>query len=118
MMNLEVAGARQTLGNCALAFFPFFQFLFPESIAERAVIIQLAAFSRYFPVGGWRYKKRILIGTFRQNLAAGENRAEKENQKNCISQISHSLILLHNSSNNDNAIYFEKTKCQGEKNNC
>ena len=114
-MNLEIAGARQTLGNCAMAFLPFFQFFFPECSAERAVIIHRAGFSRYFPVGGRRYKKRILIGPFRQNLAAGENRAENENQKNCIRQISHSLILIDNSSNNDKAIYFAKMKCQGRK---
>ena len=117
-VNLEVAGARQALGNCALAFFPFFQFFFPECIAENAVIIQLTVFSRYFLVGGWRYKKRIPVGSFRQNFAAGENRAENESQKNCICQISHSFILLENSSNNNNAIYFEKTKCQGGKNKC
>ena len=109
LMNLEIAGARQSLGNCALAFFPFFQFFFPECIAESAVEI------RCFPVGGRRYKKRILIGSFRQNLAAGENRTENENQKNCSCQISHSFILLDNSSNNNNAIYFEKKKCQGRK---
>ncbi|MBQ9336732.1 MAG: hypothetical protein IJS14_05490 [Lentisphaeria bacterium] len=92
-MRLEVAGARQTLGNRALAFFPFFQFLFPERIAERAVG----------------------KGSFHRLLAVGGKRAENENQKNCRCQNSHSLILLDNPSNNNSAIYFEKTKCQEEK---
>ena len=97
-MNLEGGDARQTSGNCALAFFPFFQSFFPERIAERTVIIHLFG--------------------FRQILAADGNREENENQKNCSCKISHSLILLDNSSNIHNAIYFEKTKCQGEKNKC
>lgn len=74
LMNLEGGDARQTSGNCALAFFPFFQSFFPERIAERTVIIHLFG--------------------FRQILAADGNREENENQKNCSSKISHSLILI------------------------
>lgn len=134
-----------------MAFFPIFHSFFPEGIAERTFIIQLAVFSRYSPGGavlffvgslprfnrftksekafyfskhffcirhqgrGCRFRRRIPIGSFRQILAVGRNRAENESQKNCSCQISHNFILLNNFPNNDNAIYFEKTKCQGEK---
>ena len=117
-MDLEGGDARQTLGNCALPFFPFFQSFFPERITERTVIIQLAFFSRHHPGRGCRSRRRITIGSFRQILAVDRNREENENQKKCSCQISHSFTLLDNSSNNYNAIYFEKTKCQGGKNKC
>ena len=136
LVKLE-SGARQTLGNCAMASFPVFQSFFPEGIAERAVIIQLAGslgavrffagrlrlFSRFTKsekVFNFSQQGRICrsgIGSFHGILSVDGNRAENKSQQNGNSQNSHSFILLDNSSDDDNAIYFEKTKCQEGKNN-
>ena len=104
LVKLE-SGARQTLGNWVIAFFPVFQSFFPECIAERAVIAHLTGFYRYSP-------EEALIGSSHMILADGWNRAENDSQKNC-SQNSHSLSFLTILQNNINVIYFAKTKCQG-----
>ena len=57
-------GARQTLGNCVIAFFPVFQSFFPECIAERAVITHPTGFYLYSP-------EEALIGSSHMILAAG-----------------------------------------------